>query len=120
MTHQPTSPTTSESAPPPDALKADLSKLAATISTALKLVEKGNLVDLSALEHRTQVVCDAALALPADQSRNLLPVMKGIIAGLDALEEALTHHFGHLKTTADSNPGSSRAASLYAKTQSAG
>ena len=95
-----------------DGVKADLSKLVATISTALKLVEKGNLVDLSALETKTQKVCDAALALPAAESRPLLPLMKGIIAGLDALESALEKKFGPAK-----RPGVSAAASAYAKAQ---
>ena len=96
-----------------DRVKADLSKLVATISTALKLVEKGNLVDLSALETKTQKVCDAALTLPAEESRPLLPLMKGIIAGLDALEAALEKKFGPAK-----RPGTTAAASAYAKAQS--
>ena len=96
-----------------DRVKADLSKLVATISTALKLVEKGNLVDLSALENRTQKACDAALALPSSESRPLLPLMKGIIAGLDALEAALNKKFGP-----QARSGATAGATAYAKAQS--
>ena len=77
-------------------IEAELSKIDSLIVTALRLVGDGRLVDLSALERRIIVACDRAVALPANDSRPLLPVMKEIIMKLDDLTLRLSERFGDL------------------------
>ncbi len=97
-------------------IEAELTKIESLISTAVRLVGEGRLVDLSALERRTLHACDAAVALPSDESRSLLPVMERLIGSLDELTERLTVEFGDLpKLQGEAAPIT--AASAYHDTQ---
>ena len=80
----------------PTEIQAEFVKIDSLISAASRLVGDGRLVDLSALERRTADVCDAAVALPAEQSRPLLPMMEQLISSLDSLTTRLTDLYGDL------------------------
>lgn len=97
-------------------IEAELSKIDSLIATASRLVNDGRLVDLSALERRIVAACDAAVALPAYDSRPLLPVMKQIIVNLDDLTLHLSARFGDLpKLQGEAAPVT--AASAYGQFQ---
>lgn len=106
MTHVP--------APPPsiDAIQAELVKIESLISTAVRLLEDGRVVNLQALQTRTKDVCDAALALPREDSRPLIPAMETLLVALDTLTGKLNNRFGDLPTLTNM-VGADTAATLY-------
>ena len=95
-----------------DALHAELVKIESLISTAVRLLDDGRVVNLQALQTRTKEVCDAALALPRDESSLLIPVMEALLVALDTLTGKLNSRFGDLPTLANL-VGADTAASLY-------
>lgn len=96
-------------------LNADLLKIESLISTAVRLVEEGRVVDLAALQDRTKHVCDAAVQLPVDDARPLIPAMESVLTQLDALTENLTKRYGDLPALT-ARVGSDTAASVYGRT----
>jgi len=97
------------------AIEAELLKIETLIATAVRLLDEGRVVELSALQERTKRVCDAALALPRDQSRPLIPAMEGLLNALDALTANLNRRFGDLPTLANL-VGADTATSAYGQT----
>src|SRR5688500_6130078 len=77
-------------------VKAELMKVDSLIGTAIRLLSEGRVVELTALEARTRQVCDAALALPADDRKGLVPAMEALLAGLDTLTGNLNEKFGDM------------------------
>ena len=102
----PSSPTNAET------IKADLLKVESLIATAIRLLDEGRIVNLSALQGRTKQVCDAALALPRDESRALVPAMETLLTALDTLTAKLNDRFGDLPSLTG-HVGSDAAASAY-------
>jgi hypothetical protein len=97
------------------ALKDELLKIESLIATAVRLLDEGRVVDLAALEQRTKRACDAALALPREESRPLIPAMEALLAALDALTANLQQRFAGLPSLS-SMIGSDTAASAYGQT----
>lgn len=93
-------------------ITVELDKVDSLVLAAQRLVKDGRVIDLSALQQRTAVLCEAAVALPAKDGKTLLPRMTKLIENLDALTETLTDKFGHLpKQIQDARPQT--AASAY-------
>lgn len=95
-----------------ETVKAELLKVDSLIGTAIRLLTEGRVVELSALEARTRQVCDAALALSADERKALIPAMEALLAGLDTLTGNLNEKFGDLPALS-STVGADTASSAY-------
>ncbi len=95
-----------------DAIHAELLKIESLISTAVRLLEDGRVVNLQALQTRTKEICDSALALPREESRPLIPAMEALLVALDTLTGKLNSRFGDLPTLANL-VGADTAATLY-------
>lgn len=67
----------------------ELEKAASMVTTARRLLATGTMVDLSALEGKVRVICEALVAMGRDDGRELLPVMERLIRDLDRLAEAI-------------------------------
>lgn len=94
------------------AVETELEKVESLIATALRLLGEGRVVDLTALEARTRAVCDAALALPADDRKALIAPMEALLAGLDTLTASLNARFGDLPALT-STVGADAVSSAY-------
>lgn len=72
-----------------DAVGAAASALLATLGVARSLVAAGRRVDLAGLDREAAALCAAALVLPRDQARLLLPALTAIEGEVAALMECL-------------------------------
>jgi hypothetical protein len=95
-----------------ETIKADLVKVESLIATAIRLLDEGRIVNLSALQGRTKQVCDAALGLARDESRALVPAMEALLTALDTLTAKLNDRFGDLPSLTG-HVGSDAVASAY-------
>jgi len=65
--------------------REELAKVSSLVLTARRLVAGGALVDLSALEDRVRVVCEAVQQMPIEEGRGLLGDLRALIGRLDQL-----------------------------------
>ncbi len=98
-----------------EAIQAELLKIESLIATAVRLLDEGRVVELSALQERTKKICDAALALSREESRPLIPAMEALLTALDALTTNLNGRFCDLPTLA-SLVGADTATGAYGQT----
>jgi len=74
----------------PETLAAALAEAACgTLRVARALVDARRSVDLAGLQNAIGRLCAATLDLPAAQGRALRPQLSGVLAELEALEQAL-------------------------------
>ena len=98
-----------------DSIKAELVKIESLIATALRLLDEGRVVELSALQERTKRVCDAAIHLPKPDAAPLIPAMEALLVALDALTANLNRRFGDIPNLT-SMVGADTASSAYGQT----
>jgi hypothetical protein len=98
-----------------ESIKAELVKIESLIATALRLLDEGRVVELSALQERTKRVCDAAIRLPRADSTPLIPAMEALLTALDALTDNLSRRFGDIPSLT-SLVGADAATSAYGQT----
>ena len=98
-----------------ESIEAELLKIESLIATAVRLLDEGRVVELSALQERTKRVCDAALALPRAESRPLVGAMEALLTALDALTANLSARFGDIPNLS-SPTGADTATSAYGQT----
>lgn len=79
-----------------ESIKAELIKIESLIATALRLLDEGRVVELSALQERTKRICEAAVRLPRAESAPLVPAMEALLTALDALTANLSRRFGNI------------------------
>ncbi len=92
----------------------ELEKVASLVQAATRLVNDGRVIDLKALQDRTAILCDAAVTLPAAESKTLLEPMTDLIQHLDRLTVTLTDKYGGLPDLqTEAQPDT--AASAYAR-----
>lgn len=113
--HSPQPPEPQSAAGAIASIEGELVKIESLIATAVRLLDEGRVVELSALQERTKRVCDAALALPRAESRPLLPAMETLLAALDALTANLSRRFGDLPSLSNL-VGADTASSAYGQT----
>lgn len=102
-----------------DYTRLELQKIGSLIAAAERLVSEGRLVELGALQTRTQTTCDAVVSLPAAESRSLLPDLEKVIKDLDSLTAKLNERFGDLpKLQNETTPNT--AASAYSRSEITG
>lgn len=107
--------TKSPDSPGVGAIDAELLKIESLIATAVRLLDEGRVVELSALQERTKRVCDAAIALPKGEALPLIPAMEALLIGLDALTANLNRRFGDIPNLS-SLVGTDTATSAYGQT----
>ncbi len=93
-------------------IKAELLKIESLIATAVRLLDEGRVVELSALQERTKRVCDAAVRLPKSENAPLIPAMEALLTSLDSLTANLNRRFGDIPTLANM-VGADTATSTY-------
>ena len=98
-----------------DVIQSELLKIESLIATAVRLLDEGRVVELSALQDRTKRVCDAALALPKTDAVPLIPAMEALLNGLDALTANLNRRFGDIPSLSNMM-GADTATSAYGQT----
>lgn len=65
--------------------REELAKVSSLVLTARRLVASGALVDLSALEDRVRLICEAVQQMPLDEGQGLLEDLRALINRLDQL-----------------------------------
>lgn len=115
MNHQPTFGSGNPGTGDVETIKAELTKIESLIATALRLLDEGRVVELSALQDRTKRVCDAAIRLPRADSAPLVPAMEALLAALDALTANLNRRFADIPSLS-SLVGADTATSAYGQT----
>jgi hypothetical protein len=81
--------TRTERTPDAEVVAAAAAAFIATLALARSLVGGGRRVDLSGLEREAAALCAAALLLPREEARTLLPSLAAIEREIAALMEAL-------------------------------
>ena len=72
----------------------DLARIHSVVETAQRLLDEGRVVDISAIEARTETACAKVLALPVADGRALRALLEALLARFDVLAEALRARFG--------------------------
>ena len=70
---------------PKDEAREELAKVSSLVLTARRLVAGGTLVDLSALEDRVRIICEAVQQMPREDGQELLDELQALISRLDQL-----------------------------------
>jgi hypothetical protein len=73
----------------PSDLRQEVAAVFGEIVAAKRLVRSGRAVDLDGLDKRIGILCEAVVALPADDGRAMLPLLGDLHASLDELAGAL-------------------------------
>lgn len=73
----------------PDQVREELEKAASLVTAARRLLSKGTMVDLSALEGKVRFVCSSLEDMDRTEGRPLLPAMQALISDLDRLGTAI-------------------------------
>lgn len=76
----------------PAAAREELAKVSSLVVTARRLVAGGKLVDLSAIEERVRIVCQAVETMPREDGQVLVEDMQTLIHKLDQLASELQSH----------------------------
>jgi hypothetical protein len=92
-------------------IRDEVHKVASLVDTARRLLTEGSNVDLSALEGKVRVVCEAIHQASGEDLTDLKESMATIIDGLDSLESALNEQFGSILAA---NEGTTRMAAMNA------
>jgi hypothetical protein len=98
MTEQSAQPSTQ---PPIGHALEELAKVSSLVLTARRLVAGGALVDLSALEDRVRLICEAVQQMPVEEGRALLDDLKALIGRLDSLAADLEERLALLARRQD-------------------
>jgi len=70
-------------------IKARMRELTDFIAQSARTVREGQMVTLHHLDDEVASLCDAALALPPAEAKDVQPAMAGMIAQLEELAKAL-------------------------------
>ena len=76
--------------------REELAKVSSLVLTARRLVASGALVDLSALEDRVRLICEAVQQMPAEEGRGMLDDLRALISRLDTLAADLEQRLAQL------------------------
>lgn len=73
----------------PEAIREEVEKARSLVETALRLLEGGNMVDLSALDGRIAVICDALEGMSKTVARPLVPLLNALMDTMGQVENVL-------------------------------
>ncbi|HVI52195.1 MAG TPA: hypothetical protein VM661_13355 [Candidatus Sulfotelmatobacter sp.] len=65
--------------------RQELEKVSSLVLAARRLMAKGSLVDLSAIQERVAAICAAVESMPREDGRSLLEELTDLIRRLDSL-----------------------------------
>lgn len=101
-----------------DRLREEAEALAAALEDACAAVDQGTPLEMDGLDVWVGRVCEGATALPPPLARSLLPQLDSVVAGMDALSQALSRQQEALMSATSGTPDAAtarrRAASAYA------
>ena len=104
--------------PPAAADIADtLASLQELLCASTANVRGGDMVDLAGLEREVKPILDAALALPPDQARALLPQLEAVLAALDGVSSSLQEVHGDKLGGTETHATRIRAAAAYRRSE---
>ncbi len=75
-------------------IKTEVHKVASLVDTARQLLAEGRIVDLSALEGKVRLMCDAIQDAAPEEQAELREPVEAVINALDQLEADLTRQYG--------------------------
>ena len=84
-----------------DQAREELAKVSSLVLTARRLVAGGALVDLSALEDRVRLVCEAVQQMPREDGQGLLDELQALISRLNQLAGDLEDRLAQMPTSED-------------------
>jgi hypothetical protein len=73
----------------PDQLRQEVAAVFGEIVAAQRMVRAGRAIELEGLDKRIAVLCQAVTLLPADEGRDLIPLLEDLNASLDHLAVAI-------------------------------
>jgi hypothetical protein len=73
----------------PSSLRQEVAAVFGEIVAAKRLVRAGRPVGFDDLDKRIVLLCEAAVQLPGEDRRAMLPLLEGLHASLDELADAL-------------------------------
>lgn len=73
----------------PARLRQEIAAVFGEIVAARRMVRDGRTIELDGFDKRIAALCQAMKLLPADESRDLLPLLEDLYASLDQLASAL-------------------------------
>lgn len=103
----------------PEEIAAALTELRTVLERSAGLVRQRDLVDLAGLETEARQLLDAAVALPPEHARLLLPFLEEVLAALEGVQAALTETHGETLGGAEPASRRMRAAVAYRKPEEA-
>ena len=73
----------------PSQLRQEIAAVFGEIVAAQRMVRSGRAIELDGLDKRIGVLCQAVTLLPADEGRDLIPLLEDLTASLDQLAIAI-------------------------------
>ncbi len=73
----------------PSRLRQEIAEVFGEIVAAQRMVRAGRTIELEDLDKRIAVLCEAVTQLPAEEGRDLMPLLEDLHASLDQLASAL-------------------------------
>lgn len=73
----------------PAVIRENVNKARSLVETALRLLDGGNIVDLSALNGRVVVLCEALDGMGKAVAQPLLPLLEQLVADMARMETVL-------------------------------
>lgn len=70
-------------------VRDDVNKARSLVETALRLLDGGNIVDLSALDGRVTIICQALEGMSRTVARPLLPLLDQLVDDMSRMETIL-------------------------------
>lgn len=74
-------------------IRLELEKAASLVTTAHRLLATGTMVDLSALEGKVRIICEALAGMDRADGQTFRPGMESLIADLDRLAQAINDRY---------------------------
>lgn len=102
-------------------IKADLNATTAQIDAARRMVDDGQIIDLSGLQDRVEAICGAIQALPAGEQSGFREPIVALLSELDGLTATLNEQHERLSVGLKALSAQNRAQRAYgqaAKTES--
>ena len=78
-------------------MQLEIEKVSEMVSSARRLLTEGKSVDLVALEHEVDDLCQAIHAKPPQNSREVRQALANIVNDLDSLEHEITEQHRQLE-----------------------
>lgn len=88
--------------------RAELEKVSSLVLAARRLMAKGSLVDLAAIQDRVAAICTAVEAMPVEDGRSLLGELSDLVRRLDSLGKDIVDQLRQIPDDALSDDDSSK------------